>query len=143
MSTEENLSLARQYIEQFLNRGNMAIADNILSPDYRRYLSPSSTPLNVDQQKQRIAGLRAAFPDLHVTIEDVLVEGDRVAVRVVLHGTQRGAFLGIPPTGKPVTVFALDVIRIENGRFVEHWGGPDLYSMVSQLGAVVSVSPEK
>ena len=121
----------------------MAVADEILSPDYRRYISPSTPPLTAEQQKQRIAGMRAAFPDLHVSVEDMITEGDRVAFRGVVRGTQQGAFLGLAPTGKQVTVFAFDVICIEQGKLIEHWGGPDLFSLLSQLGAVVSAGPEK
>jgi len=143
MSTEENQSLVRHYVDQFVNRGNMAVADEILSPDYRRYISPSTPPLTAEQQKQRIAGMRAAFPDLHVSVEDMITEGDRVAFRGVVRGTQQGAFLGLAPTGKQVTVFAFDVIRIEQGKLIEHWGGPDLFSILLELGAVVSASSEK
>ncbi len=143
MSAQENQSLIRQYVDQFVNRGNMAVADELLSPDYKRYLSPATPALTADQQKQRIAGMRAAFPDLHLSVEDIITEGDRVAFRGVVRGTQQGAFLGIAPTGKQVTVFAFDVVRIEHGKLVEHWGGPDLFSMLLQLGAVVSAGLEK
>ncbi len=143
MTTQENKSLVLQYIDQFLNHGNMTIADEILSPDYKRYLSPNTPPLTSDQQKQRIAGLRAAFPDLHLSVEDMVTEGDRVAFRGVIHGTQQGAFQGIAPTGKQVTAFAFDIVRIDKGKFIEHWGGPDLLNILMQLGAVVSPGPER
>jgi predicted SnoaL-like aldol condensation-catalyzing enzyme len=143
MSTEENKSLARRYVEQVLNEGNLNALDDFASPNYKRYLSPTAAPLTPEVQKQRLAGLRAAFPDIHLTIDDVIAEGDRVALRMTLNGTHQGTLQGIAPTGKPVTVFAFDVIRIENGKFIEHWGGPDLLSMLQQLGAVVSAAPEK
>jgi steroid delta-isomerase-like uncharacterized protein len=142
MSAQENRSLIRQYVDRFVNLGNMAVADELLSPDYRRYLSPATPPLTADGQKQRIAGMRAAFPDLHLSVEDMMTQGDRVAFRGVVRGTHQAAFLGIPPTGKQVTVFAFDVVRIERGKLIEHWGGPDLFSLLSQLGAVVSAGPE-
>jgi predicted ester cyclase len=87
--------------------------------------------------------MRAAFPDLHLSVEDVITEGDRVAFRGVVRGTHQGAFLGIPPTGKQATIFAFDVVRIEHGKLIEHWGGPDLFTLLLQLGAVVSAGPEK
>ena len=90
-----------------------------------------------------MAGLRAAFPDIHLTIDDLIAEGDRIALCGTLRGTHRGAFQGIAPTGKPITVFAFDVIRIAGSKFIEHWGGPDLLNMLQQLGAVVSGAPEK
>ena len=142
MSTEENRSLVRRYIEEALNKGNLGLLDEMLSSDYKRYLSPAAAPLTPQAQKQRLAGLSAAFPDIHLTIEDLIAEGDRVAFRLTLRGTHQGTFLGIAPTGKQVIVFAFDVVRIENGRFIEHWGGPDLLTVLQQLGAVISAGSE-
>lgn len=143
MSTTENLSLVRRYVDEVFNGGNLELLDEMISPDYKRYLSPTAPPLTPQAQKQRLAGLRAAFPDIHLTVEDLVAEGDRVAFRVTLRGTHQGTFLGLPPTGKQVTVFAFDLIHIENGKFSEHWGGPDLLTALLQLGAVVSAGPEK
>lgn len=143
MSTEENKSLVTRYVDQVLNRGNTAVADELLAPDYRRYISPTTAPLSADVQKQRLAGVRAAFPDWQVTVEDMIADGDRVAFRATIRGTHRGVFQGIAPTGKPVAVAALDIVRIENGKFVEHWGGPDLMNLLQQLGAVISPGSEK
>jgi predicted ester cyclase len=139
MSAEDLKALVRDYIEEMWNQGNLSRADDLLAAHYRRYTVPTAAPLSRDAQKQRIAALRAAFPDMHVTIEDLLVEGDRVACRVSVHGTHQGVFQGIAPTGKQVVVAALDLVRIENGKLVEHWGGPDLFSLLQQLGAVITV----
>ena len=68
---------------------------------------------------------RAAFPDLNVTVEEVMAEGDRVAARVTMRGTHRGEFQGIAPTGKRVEVRAMDMFRISDGKIVEHWGHAD------------------
>lgn len=138
MSTEENKALVRRYIEEILIRGDMAVADELLAEDYRRYTSASAAPLTVEAQKQRLTGMRAAFPDWQITIEDLVAEGSRVSFRVTIRGTHKGAFLSIPPTGRPITVYGLDIVRIENGKFVEHWGGPDVFDMLRQLGAVVT-----
>jgi predicted ester cyclase len=136
MSTEENKSLARYYVEQVLNEGNLNALDNLVSPNYKRHISPTAPSLTLEAQKQRLAGLRAAFPDVYVTIDDLIAEGDRVAFCMTLRGTHQGQFQGIAPTGKPVTVFAFDVVRIENGKFIEHWGGPDLLNLLQQLGVM-------
>jgi predicted SnoaL-like aldol condensation-catalyzing enzyme len=77
----------------------------------------------IDTFKQTFAEARAGLPDLSITIEDVMVEGDRVAARVVMRGTHRGEFQGIAPTGKRVEVRAIDMFRISDGKIVEHWGG--------------------
>ncbi len=143
MSAEENKSLVRRYVEQILNRGNMAVADELLASDYKRYISPTAVPLTADIQKQRLAGIRTAFPDWHLTVEDMIAEGDRVAFRATIRGTHKGVFQNIAPTGTQVTVTALDIVRIENGKFIEHWGGPDLLNLLQQLGAVVAAGTER
>lgn len=84
----------------------------------------------------------AAFPDVTVTLQDAVGEGDRVAFRSVLQGSHLGEFLGIPPTGSQVTVTLVDVLRIEDGRIAERWGGPDLYELLRQLGAVIVAGPD-
>jgi predicted ester cyclase len=139
VSTEDNKALVRRYIDEVLNEGKLDRLDDLLSPQYKRYLSPTAAHLTAEVQKQRLAGLRAAFPDIRLTIEDLIAQGDRVACRLTLRGTHQGQFLGIAPTRRQVTFSGVDVIRIENGKFVEHWGGPDLLALVQQLGAVVSV----
>jgi len=76
-------------------------------------------------------------------VEDIVAVGDRVAFRATIRGTHKGSFQNIAPTGKQVAVSALDIVRIENGRFIEHWGGPDLFSLLQQLGAVVAPGAER
>ncbi len=131
--TESNKEIIRRYIEQIWNRGNLAAADEFLAPNYIRHIAAAPAPLDRDQQKQRLAGFRAAFPDVHLTIDDLFAEGDRVALRVTIRGTQRGKFQNIEPTGKSVSVAALDIVRFENGKMIEHWGGPDLFALLQQL----------
>jgi predicted ester cyclase len=143
VSTEENKALVRRYVEQVLNEGNLDAIDDFVSPNYKRYFSATAAPAAIEGQRQRLSELRAAFPDIHLAIDDLIAEGDRIAFRATLRGTHGGTFQGLAPTGKPVTAFAFDVIRIENGKFLEHWGGPDLLTLLQQLGAVISAGPEK
>jgi predicted ester cyclase len=105
------------------------------APHYRRYLQATAPPLTGVEQQQRITGFRAAFPDLHFTVADMVAEGDRVVFRATMCGTHHGMFRGIAPTGKQVTVAVLDVVRIEQGMFAEQWGGPNLWELLEQLGA--------
>lgn len=135
MMEGENKTLLRHYVAKVWHEGNIAALDDFLSPDYRRHVSPTASPLTLDGQKQRLAGFRAAFPDIELTLEDVLAEGDRVAFRSTLRGTHQGVFQGIAPTGARVTVALLDVVRIEDGRIAEQWGGPDMLDLLRQLGA--------
>jgi predicted ester cyclase len=90
--------------------------------------------LDVDSQIERLVGFREAFPDVTIAVEDLIVEADRVAFRSTMRGTHLGEFAGIQPTGRQVTVALMDLIRIEDGRFAEQWGGPDLFDLLRQLG---------
>jgi steroid delta-isomerase-like uncharacterized protein len=134
-------ALVRSYIAEVWTRGNLDAVDLFFSPDYRRYLSPTAEPLLLDGQKQRLAGFRSAFPDVNLAIEDIFSEDKYVIFRSTMSGTHQGVFQGIQPTGKTVTITLIDVIRVEHGKFIEHWGGPDLFDLLKQLGAVFSISP--
>ena len=135
MSAEVNKALVGRYLDEVWQKRNPAAVDEFLAPNYKRYLSPTASPLTLDGQRQRLAGFRAAFPDIQLTIEDMFAEGDRVAFRSTIRGTHQGVFQGIAPTGKHVMVALIDVVRVENGKVVEHWGGPDLWDLLQQLGA--------
>ena len=135
MSTELNKTLLHRYIEEVWEKENPAAVDNFLAPTYARHRSPTTPPLTREGQKQLLAAFRTAFPDVKITIEDVIAEGDKVAFRSTMRGTHQGEFLGIAPTGQEVTFGLLDVIRIEDDKFVEQWGGPDIYDLMQQLRA--------
>ena len=80
--------------------------------------------------------LRSAFPDFKATIDDMLADGDRVATRMTWTGTHQGEFMGIPPTGKRISIQVIDFVRFADGRFAEHWGLMDNMGMMQQLGAI-------
>jgi predicted ester cyclase len=146
MSAEENKALVRRYIEVVWNKRNTAALDELLAPNYKRYVSATATPLTREGQRQRVTGFHTAFPDIHFTIEDLFAEGDRVAFRATFRGTHQGPFpilQGMAPTGKQVTVSVLDVVRVEHGKFAEHWGGPDVLDLLQQLGAAISAGSER
>ena len=135
MSTSENKALVRRYIDDVWHAGGPVGA--FFAPHYRRHLAPSLPPLSGAEQGARITAFRAAFPDLRFTIEDLVAEGDRVVFRATLRGTHQAPFRGVAPTGRPVAIAVLDVVRLEDGRFAEHWGGPDLLDTLRQLGVAV------
>lgn len=135
MSTEENKALARRVIEQMFNEGNLDVADELLALDYVDH--DPSLPEDVhgpEGFKEYVGMYRAAFPDLHVQIEDQLAEGDRVATRWTGTGTHDGELAGIAPTGKRVTVPGMEIVRIANGKLVEGWEGYDSGTLMRQLG---------
>ena len=139
---DANKSLVRRYYEA-LNAGDPNALDQFFAPDYKRYLSAINTlgkPLDAAGQVQRLIGLRNTFPDLQITVENLIAEGDYVAINLTAQGTQQGALLGtVAPTGRKITVSGFEVMHIENGKIVEHWGGTDTFDMLIQMGAVLSV----
>ena len=135
-------ALVRSYIEEVWTRGNLDAVDTYFGQNYRRHLSPTLELLSLEGQKQRLASFRVAFPDVRIIVEDVFSEDNYVIFRSTMQGSHRGVFQGIEPTGKTITVTLIDILRVENGKFVEHWGGPDLYDLLKQLGAVFSIPEE-
>jgi predicted ester cyclase len=135
MSSEKHKALYRRFMTEVANRGNLGVADEILSADVVEHETlPPGLARNRDGIKQLFTLIRKAFPDLHITVEDLIAEGDRVVARVTLKGTHRGEFMGIAPTGRPVAYEAIDISRIAGGKLVEHWGIPDYLTLLQQLG---------
>ncbi len=134
MSTVENKVLFRQYLEEIWDRQNIAMIDEFLAPHYKRHRSPTSAALTRDGQKQLLTQFRAAFPDIQISVEEIIAEENRIAVRSIMRGTHLGEFSGIAPTGNKIEVNLLDIFHIEDGKFVEQWGGPDMLSLYQQLG---------
>ena len=132
MSTEDNKALARRGFEETLNQRNLTVLDELHVPDFV-YHAASRTIQGREPFKQFMSMLLTAFPDLHVSIEDVIGEGDKVVVRFTARGTHQGDFMGIPSTGKSAAVTGISIIRIANGKFLEEWANTDL---VQQLGVV-------
>ena len=135
MSPEENKQLLERYVAEIWDSGNLEALKDFLAPGYRRHVSPTLPPLDLDEQTQRLAGFRSAFPDIELTVEEVFGEGDRIAFRSTITGTHRGELAGLPPTGKQIAVGLVDVIRVEDDRFAEQWGGPNMADLFRQLGA--------
>jgi len=136
MSADENKQLFRRFIEEVANQGKIAVVDELVTADMIEHEEIPGIPRNREGVKQAFTLFRTAFPDLQVTIEDLIAEGDQVVGRETWRGTHRGAFMEIPPTGKQVEFAAIDIVRIANGKMVEHWGQTDMLGMLQQLGVV-------
>ena len=138
MSTEENKRLARRELEEiFAAKGNLDAAEAIYAPNYVSHQPAGDEDLHgPEAMKQFAAGVRQAFPDLEITIEDQIAEGDKVLTRFRTRGTHQGELWGIPPTGKEVEITNMSMCRIEGGKMVEEWPAPDRLSMMQQLGVM-------
>ena len=136
MSIEENKALMRRFYEE-ISKGNLAVVDELTAVDFVDH-SPFVPGLAPGRQGtlELFTMIRAAFPDLRITAEDMVAEGDKVVARVTMSGTHRGEFMGIAPTGKQITVGIIEILRIAGGKMVEHWNVVDSLGMMQQLGAV-------
>jgi predicted ester cyclase len=139
MSTEANKVLIRRLWDEVWNQGHLATLDEIISPTIVDH-SPMIPNLSSGSEgyKQFIVATRTAFPDFWLTIEDLITEGDRVAVRSRFGGTHQGELLGIPPTGKQITGTGIYIFRIAGEKVVERWGNQDDLGMMQQLGVLPS-----
>ena len=124
--SEENKALVREVYE-IIAGGGFGRAEEVVNPDVPDNECPleRGRPKLIDTFERFAAEVRTAFPDVRVTVEDMIAEGDRVAARVTMRGTHLGEFEGIAPTGKRVEVRAMDMYRITDGKIVEHWGHGD------------------
>lgn len=137
MSIQENKALCARPHEEIFNQGNLAPADEIFSPDFtwhEAHLPP--LPQGPESIKMFATMLRAAFPDLHLILEDSIAEEDRVVNRWTFQGTHHGEFYGVPPTGKAVRISGIDIWRVEDGKIVENQQVVDNLGLLQQLGAV-------
>lgn len=130
--TERNMEVLRRVIEEGFGKGNLAALDEVVAPEFVEH-QPGLPPTR-EGLKAAIAGLRRVFPDLTFTIEDMTADGDKVWGLFRARGTHRGEMMGLPPTGKSMEITVIDVIRVQNGQLVEHWGVPDRFSQLEQLG---------
>jgi steroid delta-isomerase-like uncharacterized protein len=131
--------LVRRLFEEVWNQGNLAAIDELFAPSYIRYDPAAPEAKGLAGFKQLVVMLRTAFPDLHFTLEEVIAEDDKVMTRALLRGTHRGEYLGIAPTGKPVAVMGMVVLRIAQGKFQEGWLMMDNLGLLQQLGMVPPV----
>jgi steroid delta-isomerase-like uncharacterized protein len=138
MSTEENKAVVRRFFEELLSTDNLALADEILSPDFRFYFAGSPDPMDLKRYKDFLAARRAAFPDRRFAVEDMIAEGDKVSARFTMRGTHNGELRGIAPSGREVTMSGIDIIRLKEGKMVEDRVEVDQLGMMQQLGVIPS-----
>ena len=137
MSTEQNKALVRQFVEEVINQGNISMIDELLIPDFVEHEElPPGIPPGREAPKVLFTMLRSAFPDLKATIEHLIAEGDEVVLHMTWTGTHEGEFMGIPPTGKRISINVIDILGMAEGKCVEHWGVMDSMAMMQQLGVV-------
>jgi len=135
MSVEKNKALVRRLVEA-VNTRSWGVLDEVMAPDYvDHYALPGQKP-GREGYRESFISTTNALPDLQYTIEDMIAEGDKVAVRFTWSGTHRGEIMGIAPTNKRVTCTRLSILRIVSGKIVEDWGFSDRLGFMEQLGVI-------
>jgi steroid delta-isomerase-like uncharacterized protein len=138
MSAEQNKAIARRFIEEVWNNQNLTAIDELYAPNAIEHRDLPPFELDRESAKQYTAPLFSAFPDVHVTIEDMVAEGNTVVTRWTAHGTHQGELMGIAPTGKTIAVMGISIGRHDaNGQLVESWTTWDRLTMLQQLDIIL------
>ena len=134
-------AILRRFYDEAINRGDSAAIDQIVSPAFVDHHPPApDLPPGPAGVRAALVGLRAAFPDLRIEIEELISEFAFVYARYTLTGTHQGEFLGIPATGRRVTVAGVDILRFEQSKMAERWGQQDTLSLLHQLSATPALA---
>jgi steroid delta-isomerase-like uncharacterized protein len=136
----EYKEIAQRWFAEVMNQGNEDVIEEICAPNFVDHDPLPGTGADREGLHDFVKQIRSAFPDLETSVDDMLVEGDEIAVRSTFRGTHEGDFMGIPATGKKVAVANYDFVRMENDQAVEHWGTIDSAALMEQLGAVPAAS---
>lgn len=137
MSQDENLATLRKHAEA-VSSGNLSVLDEVFAPNVVDHDPAPDQGPGPEGYKHFFSGLRAAFPDLTVTVDHLVQTETDIAIAYTIHGTHRGEFAGIEPTGRPITARGMQITRFEDGKIVERWGSSDELGMLLKLGAKVS-----
>jgi steroid delta-isomerase-like uncharacterized protein len=139
MSGEKTKAIARRWSEELWGRGDLAVADEIIAPDYVRHDAGDPFPARGPEDVKRIVTmLRAMLPDLWIEVEDQIAEGDKVVSRYTAIATDTRGYMGRPPTGKAIRTAAIQIFRFAGGKIVESWAVRDDLGTLRQLGALPS-----
>ena len=135
MTAEENKTVVRALWEGLFNRGDVALAHDLIAPDFVNHAIPGAAP-GPEALAQAARLYRAAFPDGLFAIEEMLADGDRVAMRNTFTGTHRSVFMGVSPTGRRVTQEQIHIVRVVGGKVAEHRAVRDDLTLLRQLRAI-------
>jgi len=141
---EDNKALVRRWFREVWNEGREATIDELFAKDGVAYgLGEGEAEVRGPAEFKPFArNLRGSFPDIEISIQDILAEGDRVMVRVLLEGTHSGPELGVPPTGRRIRVRGIVIVRISRGQLVEGWNSWDQLGLLRQIGALPAAEGE-
>ena len=131
---EHNKTIIRQFIDETLNKGDIEAAEKFVAKDVIEQVPFPGQGPGIEGLKDVLAGMRAAFPDMHWTVQEQIAEGDKVVSRFEWTGTHRGPFLGVEPTGRPVQVWGIVIDRLQDGKIKDTCILMDALGLMAQLG---------
>lgn len=134
----ENKAIVLRSLEELYNQGNVDLAEEFYATEYVWHNVSGPDVHGSEGMKQHVAMVRSAFPDIRITADDMIAEGDKVVTRWTIVGTQTGEFIGIPPTGVQVMFTGILISRLAGGKIVEDWENSDVLGMLQQLGVIPS-----
>jgi predicted ester cyclase len=132
----EPRDVVARFVAEYQTAGDERALATLVHPDVVDHSRPPGIAEGAAGVREQFDGFRAAFPDFRATILDQVAEGDKVVTRKVFTGTHLGAFQGIEPTGREVEIHVIDIVRVADGRIVEHWNCVDRLGLLAQLGAL-------
>jgi len=136
MSLEANKLLVRRFFEEAFNTGNVELIESLVSPDYTEVHDGKRHVIGIEGAKAHAVGVRQTYPDLQISIEQQIAEGEWVVSCITATGTHKGSWLGIKPTGKSVAFTGVNVDRVVDGKIVEHGGAANMLGPLLEIGAI-------
>ncbi|GET21659.1 ester cyclase [Prolixibacter denitrificans] len=133
MNTDNNKKVVLRFNKELLEKGNTEVLKEIISYDFINHTAPANMPHDINGMIQLVKVLHQGFPDLKVEIHEQIGENDLVSSRKTLHGTHLGEIMGHPATGKKVTMSVMDIVRVKNGKYTDHWGLNDIMQVIAEL----------
>jgi steroid delta-isomerase-like uncharacterized protein len=133
--TDDQKSIVQRLYREGFNQMRLEILDEIVAEDFEDHGALPGQGPGREGLKQRVEMMRAGFPDQVLVIQDIVAEGDLVAIRVISRGTHRGSMMGFPPTGRAFEIEGMDFYRVQDGQVAEHWAQYDVPALMRQLGA--------
>jgi len=130
---ETNKAIVRKFNKEFIEDGILSVYEELVSPNFLDHSGHEEVPNPKGAYIFITQVFRPAFPDVQVIIHDQFAEGDTVVTRKSYRGTHKGAFLGMPASGKVITLAVIDIIKLRDGKYVEHWGSADMFGLMQQI----------
>jgi predicted ester cyclase len=143
MNIEENKLIVRRFYEEVVNTGYVDKIEDLISPEYTEVSDGKRYTVGIDGAKAHIIGVRETYPDLNISIERQIAEGEWVVTCITARGTHKGVWIGIKPTGKKVAFTGVNVDRVVEGKIVEHGGAANLLGPLLEIGAIKVVGSDE